>query len=443
MSTPSNSTSPLSQGDLRHVWNALAQFNITSAQEDIDAAVKHAKASVEDPSRQREDKAGALCVLASCHQQRYQISNSGPNDLDEAADATRAAVEIIIRGPPVPDSHVYFMNLERALCFRYREMKGKTPIEDSINIVASMLHLVPKGKRHYAFLLKVLSALYSVGYQHTEDSKYLDEAIDATQRAVSVVPVEHTFGRVLRRDLAKLHDKRFEKTQLISELDRFIGIFESLLAVSDSDGEKFGPAHELAAAFERRYELTSSPEDIEKAVEYGTSAVEFAPTTPLKDHPISAKHIAYHNLRIYATAYFSKTGNVPRPKQDILERSHIVRMLVKENAENKVQRLLDIAHAFQSLYENTNDVPDIEEALRLTMAAMQETNDSHAEWEVMQDSFRTRFRLWSEHTGKMPDLDMAIMAFEQNGGTYIPPGLVGDLRLKEPYMIDASEVPGE
>ena len=443
MSTPSSSTSPPSQGDLKHALEALARFNATSAQDDIDAAVKHAKASVEDPSKQGGDKAGAFCVLASCHQKRYQISNSGPNDLNEAVDATRAAVEIIIRGPPVADSHVYFMNLERVLCFRYREMKGKVPIEDSIKIVASMLPLVPEGKRRHAFLLKVLYALYSAGYQHTEDLKYLDEAIDAAQHAVSAVPVEHTFGRVLRRDLAQLHDKRFKGTQLISELDSFIDIFESLLAVSDSDGEKFEPAHELAAAFERRYELTSSPEDIAKAVDYGISAVEFAPTKPLKEQKIPAKPIAYHNLRIYAKAYFRKTGNVPHPKKSILERSHISGMLVEEDAEDKVQRLLDIAHAFQRLYEKTDDVPDIEEALHLTMAAMQETNDLHAEWEYIQDSFRTRFRLWSEHTGKMPDLDMTIMAFERNGGTYIPPALVGDLELKEPCIIDGSELSEE
>lgn len=51
--------------------------------------------------------------------------------------------------------------------------------------------------------------------------------------------------------------------------------------------------------------------------------------------------------------------------------------------------------------------------------------------------------MWSEHTGKMPDLDMAIMAFERNGGTYIPPALVGDLELKEPCMIDGSELSEE
>lgn len=118
-------------------------------------------------------------------------------------------------------------------------------------------------------------------------------------------------------------------------------------------------------------------------------------------------------------------------------------MLVQDNAEDKAQQLLGVARAFQRLYEKTNDILDIEEALRLTMAAMQETDDSHAEWEAMQDSFRVQFRLWSEHTGKMPDFDTAVMAFERNGGTYIPPGLVGDLGLKVPYMIYGGELPVE
>ncbi|PKY05167.1 hypothetical protein P168DRAFT_281501 [Aspergillus campestris IBT 28561] len=443
MSIPSNSTGPSSQGDLKHSLEALAKFNTTSAHEDINTAIEHAKASVEDPSRQGGDKAGALCVLASCYQQRYQASNGGFNDLDEAVNAIKAAVNITIRQPHVAGAQVYFINLERILCFRYRERKGKMPIEDSIEIVAPMLDLIQTGSPGHAFLLKILSALHSAGYEHTKDSKYLDEAIGVAQRAVSDAPVEHPLGRALRTELAQSLDKRFEKTQLISDLDSFIGIFESLLAVSDSDGEKFEPAHELAAAFERRYKLTSSPEDIAKAVEYGTSAVEFAPTTPLKGHPISARDIAYHNLRIHAKAYFSKTGNVPQPKNGVLERGHIVQMLVKKNAKDKAQQLLGVARAFQRLYETTNAIPDIEEALRLTMAAMQETDDSHAEWEAMQDSFRVQFRLWSEHTGKMSDFDTVVMAFERNGGTYIPPGLVGDLELKVPYMIYGGELPVE
>ncbi|EYE90963.1 uncharacterized protein EURHEDRAFT_416880 [Aspergillus ruber CBS 135680] len=445
--TPSDSNRASLQEDLGRVLEQLSKLEIGSLPAEINTTVDCVRASVHGSSRDETGKVLALTVLAAALQKRYQISISkDPSDLDEAVDVTRAAVEITIREPQefaIDDSQVYFINLERALCFKYEETKGEAQIEESVAIVVPLLDLVQQGSQFHAFTLKILSSLYSAGYNRTKTPEYLDEAINATNSAIAITPEYHPFGTVMRQVLAQLHDQRFERTNLLSELDSFISTLQELPEAQKDTLEQFEVIHELACAFERRHKLTGNIKDLEKAVKYGAAAVKIAPKSPLKGHPISARDVGVYNLRIHTKDYFRKTGDVPELDEHILKGAGIVEMLVNMDSENKTQQRYKIANAFQKLYERTNRVSDIEHALRFTMDTMQLIDDSQDEWGAIQDTFKAQFRLWSEHTGKMPDCEVTIMAFERNGGTYIPPESTEDLDLRVPYMIFSGELPVE
>lgn len=445
--TPSDSKRTSLQEDLERALEQLSKLEIGSLPAEINTAVDYARASVHGFSKDEAGKVLALTVLAAALQKRYQISTSkDPRDLDEAVDVTRAAVENTIQesqGSAIGDSQVYFINLERALCFRYEETKGEAQIEESVAIVIPLLDLVQQDSQCHAFTLKILSSLYSAGYNRTKTPKYLDEAIDATNSAIAITPENHPFRTVMRQVLARLHDQRFERTNLLSELDSFINTLQELPETQKDTLEQFEVIHELACAFERRHKLTDNIEDLEKAIKYGDAAVKLAPKSPLKGHPISARDIGVYNLRIHTKEYFRKTGNVPELDEYILKGAGIVEMLVNMDSENKIQQRHKVANAFQKLYERTNRVSDIEHALRLTMNTMQLIDDSQDEWGAIQDTFKAQFRLWSEYTGKMPDCEVMVMAFERNGGTYIPPESTEDLELRVPYVIFSGELPAE
>ncbi|KAJ5745269.1 hypothetical protein N7520_010451 [Penicillium odoratum] len=444
--TPPNSKRTTLQEDLGRVLKQLNALEVGSLPIEINSAVDCARAAAHDTTQDEAGKVLALTILAAALQKRYQVSTpKNPTDLEEAVDVTRAAVEITIRRSQessIKDSQVYFINLERALCFRYGT-KEEAHIEECVAIVIPLLNLVQQGSKCHAFTLKILSSLYSAGYNRTKNPKYLDDAIDVTNSAISIIPEKHPFVAVMLKVLAKLHDQRFEKTNLLSDLEIFISTLQELSEAHNDTLKKFDVVHELACAFERRHKLTENIEDLEKAIDYGTAAVKLAPKSSLKGHPISARDISVHNLRIHVKDYFRKTGNIPEIDEDFLEGAGIVGMLVNLDSDNKTQQRHKIAKALQKLYEKTNRVFDIEQALRLTLTAMQSIDDSQDEWGAIQDTFKAHFRLWSEHTGKMPDCEITIMAFERNGGTYIPPESTADLGLSVPLMIFSGELPVE
>ncbi|KAJ5999398.1 hypothetical protein N7451_007208 [Penicillium sp. IBT 35674x] len=443
---PSESKRASLQEDLGSILRQLSKFEIGSLSLEINDAVDRARGSVHDCSEDKAKKVLSLTVLAAALQKRYQISTSKDDcDLDEAVDVTRAAVEIIIlesREFDIEDVQVYFINLERALCFRY-DKKEDSGIEDPLSRVVPLLDLVQHGSQCHAFTLKILSSLYSAGYNRTKYTKYLDEAINVTNSAIAIAPKSHPLGNAMRQSLAGLHEQRFECTHLLSELDSFISNLQELSETREDKAEPFRVTHELACAFERRHQLTDNTEDLAKAIEYGVTAVGLAPRSSLEGHPISARDIAIHNLRIHTKYYFKKTGNIPELDEYIVRRAGISQVLCNLNHEDKTQQQHKVTKAFQRLYESTNSLFYIEHALRLTMNTMQSIDGSHDEWGPIQDTFKAQFRLWSEHTGKMPDCEVVLMAFESNGGTYIPPEQVPDLDLREPYIIFCGELPAE
>lgn len=444
--TPSESKRTSLQEDLGSILEQLNKLEIGSTAPDINNAVDSARASVHSCSEDETVKVLALTVLATALQKRYQISTfKDASDLDEAADATRAAVETSIcesREYDIEDVQVYFINLERAICYRYAKLE-ESEIEESVGRVVPLLELVRQGSQYHAFTLSVLSSLYKAGYNRTKRPEYLDEAINVTNSAIAITPKHHPFGTTMRQVLAGLHDQRFECTNALSELDSFLNTLQEISKTQKDSLEQFEVIHELACAFERRHALTHNTEDLEKAIAYGVTAVELAPRSPLKGHPISARDIAVHNLRIHIKDYFAKTGNLPELNEHIVTEAGITGLLCNIECENKLQQQHKVSKAFQKLYESTGAVFHIEHALRLTMQVMQSIDNSHDEWGAIQDSFKSQFRLWSECIGKMPECEISIMTFGSNGNTYIPPEQVPDLGLTEPYMIFSGELPDE
>ncbi|KAF9886247.1 hypothetical protein FE257_011860 [Aspergillus nanangensis] len=434
MSNERSAAAPL-ENDLARALEALQKFEIGSLQEDIDAAIDFARTYVQALPIDDKGRPGALTVLGTSLQRRYHTATEKDiNDLDETVNMAREAVELDIK-LHTGESHIYFENLERVLKFRYQEMRDATPqLDASTKVLHQLLDLTPKGSQYHAFTLNILSSLYSFGFKVTESLEYLDEAIATAKLAVSVTPQRHPFRAVMLEKLSDLHSVRFESTQSISDLDDVISVSkEAVEELPEGSGNQLQLINNVAVAFSRRYGLRNDVADIEKAIEYGQTSVKVAPTGSWGGRPFSQKELMLYNLRKDTRTYYERTGNVPRFDGDIIDSLNIIGMVVKD-CDNEVEKLCKLADAFHRLYEETNRVQEIEYAVMVTLEAMRNIDDSHEEWEAVQDYYRARYRVWSEHTGMMPDSEIAYMAFA-GGGSWIPPELTADLGLTTPCMI--------
>ncbi|KAL4747281.1 hypothetical protein BDW72DRAFT_206636 [Aspergillus terricola var. indicus] len=434
-SAPPSAESHQVQGGLARAITSLQHCRITSVDEDINAAVESAKAAVSALSTDGQEQAAALTVLAAAPQQRYRASSGERiNDLDEAVDAIRAAVEAAMQEPNRADAGgciIYFENLEGMLLFRYIEAKNQIAIEDSCNIANQLIARVEKGGQYQTLALKILCGLYEAAHKETEIRTYLEGSINAAERAVSIARPGSLLQEMLAA-LARLYDKRFDLTQFISDLDQSLAIHAERLRTIEDGPRKFIITQELSFGYGRRYAVTGSTEDMEKSIGYDQASIKIAPTAPTRGLPFSVRQ-----------KYFELTGQIADIEADLLEKLPILHWLAETEEASLLQRLRQVSDAFQRRYEISRRLVDLEYAIRATLAVFQKTTDEHAEWGALRDAFRVQLRLWSVQTGKFPESDLAILMLS-NGGSYLPPEELEKLgRLRTPYMIYGGELPVE
>jgi len=100
-----------------------------------------------------------------------------------------------------------------------------------------------------------------------------------------------------------------------------------------------------------------------------------------------------------------------------------------------------MADSLYRKYERTNDLSDLERALCMTVDAIQAADPSQPAWPALETSYRARYRVWSERTGKMPDAEVRSLQFEAKGTTWFPPELTPKMGLVVPVQIWTGDLP--
>ncbi|EAW13636.1 uncharacterized protein ACLA_043550 [Aspergillus clavatus NRRL 1] len=434
------------QDDLQLALEALEKFEIGLKQEDINRGIDCARAAVQSLLERNENPTDALTILGACLQRRYQTTTAkNIEDINEAAEAGRAAVERVIRGEHDHGPQVYMHNLQAILMFRFLESKDTAHLEDAFEIIRQLLNVAPQNGPLHALTLNMLCTLYSFGYNETKNEKYLEEAAIAAELAVSISPRKHPFRADMLEMLLDIKRIMYARDDSLENLDETIRVCKEIHEIHPpGHPNHLDLIHRLAASFTLRYRSTDNLDDLCKVIEYCQAALKIAPidlstgeSSPAEERSIGA----LHTLRRHIQIYFERTGDVPELDEHVID-SLYLQSLVSDEDEKAIAQLRKLADAFHRVYEKTGRVVDIEYAIMVTLRAMALVNDTHGDWEAIQDSYRARYRLWSDQTGKMPDREIVVMGFG-NGGSWIPAELADGLELKVPFIINAGELEEE
>ncbi|KZT57110.1 hypothetical protein CALCODRAFT_293869 [Calocera cornea HHB12733] len=120
--------------------------------------------------------------LGECYMIRYALSKN-PNDLTEAIQETHAAIET---STPGPEYHALLHRRSWALRLRFEVSHNMGDFEQSHRDLERALSLVVAlNHPKQAFYQSELGLLYTLHFQHSADTRYLDEALSWYLRAAT------------------------------------------------------------------------------------------------------------------------------------------------------------------------------------------------------------------------------------------------------------------
>ncbi|MGW0577153.1 CHAT domain-containing protein [Streptomyces sp. NPDC002920] len=118
-------------------------------------------------------------------------------------------------------------------------------------------------------------------YAETGNAADLDTAVTYGRRALDLATEPDPLRATLLQNVAVLHASRFEKTSVMSDIDRTLALTDEALAITRSlAGDPAPLLANRSAALWRRFLAFHRLEDLQQAVAEGTAAVDALPESP-------------------------------------------------------------------------------------------------------------------------------------------------------------------
>ncbi|KAG5219793.1 TPR protein [Salix suchowensis] len=212
-----------------------------------------------------KDKPRFLASLSSALKARFDRLKA-TSDGQDAITALRRADELA----PDDERHCasdkadHLLNLGSARYELFANTKHLKDLDDALESLCLCNALTPADNENKRIRLFLLSQIFSIRFDHHNDTKDRDEAISMQRQAVNLSLDDHADKGQWLTELGGMIFRRFEANSDLDDLNDSIAMLEwgnNLL----NDGHMTKPAYLtlLLVAFQRRYELLSDPKDLD------------------------------------------------------------------------------------------------------------------------------------------------------------------------------------
>ncbi|CAG8742622.1 1419_t:CDS:1, partial [Acaulospora colombiana] len=237
-------------------------------------------------------------------------------------------------------------------------------LEESLSLWRAAISALPDGHPDKASYQSNLSAVYLARYQLRNDMEDLDKSILAIRYAIRGTPTDDMHWVVYKYMASSLYYKRWLKTTQKEDLDRAIEAGRQSLAALPSK-HRYSSKYqaELATKLLARYEERGDLKDVDEAIELS------------KDAAVTFAHASYP----------------------------------AERTTTPSNRLVALSQAFLKRYEKTDEMSDLDEAIKharqaATMADKSRSAERHFVHFNLSSLIYTRF----ERLATLEDLDDSI-----------------------------------
>ncbi|KAH8879773.1 hypothetical protein GQ53DRAFT_755654 [Thozetella sp. PMI_491] len=433
----------------------LATFQISENIEDLDRAIALARTVAKDarsaPSGTVAAKARPAClnILGVLLNKRF-TARQDVSSLEDSVECVREAVESFT-DEDVEERSYYFFNLQAALTNRYKQTNETGHLVEAIDTAQRLTDRSAAGSADHVMSLDLLRVLCTLGFESTSDPTYLDRAIQAGESLIKHGTATSKLWLTTLNEIEWLLHHKYDITGDMVHLDRAVqlsrlGVASITTWNSSPEAQVYRPSslHNLVFSLLQRFQATNQDEDLLAAVDAhrkalaessGPEHAEFRSLLWADLHAIckavyvhrASFELLINDIMLDAVRIIESgdgpsyrlllcgPGDVPRPDQ--------------ESAEYMAQReaaatwLSGIAGRFELCFQRTGTTDDIELAVTMTFQALQLAGPLHPHWGKMETGQRSRWRMWSDHVGKIPDSEIKILAIG-DGGTWIPPEML-------------------
>ncbi|GAB2873892.1 CHAT domain-containing protein [Streptomyces deserti] len=244
-----------------------SKADATGAEADLDAAVDTAREALASTPAGSPDRPDMMNGLGMALRLRFTWLHRRA-DIDEAVALLRDTTQ----HDPAPP-HLY--NLGRVLLARYREFGDPADVDDAIAALRRSAGATQEGSAEQGVPLTVLGEALLARAQRTGSPDDAEEAVAVLRRASGLLTGFHPTARsgcLSTLGLALSH--RFDLTMSLADLDEAIEAFKEAVAVNPKAPDRVIDESHLGGVLMRRHGRTGDPDDLAQAMAWNRRALE-------------------------------------------------------------------------------------------------------------------------------------------------------------------------
>ncbi|KAI3322281.1 CHAT domain-containing protein [Xylariaceae sp. AK1471] len=345
------------------------------------------------------DRARILINLGLYLMKRYKETEN-VRDIDEAIELTRMALGITTGDSPRAE---YSIRLGQHLYKRYYSRHATADLEEAIRVTHIGLTMTPDGSDQAKPLGFLGLYLYSRYWRSTRTAADLDEAIRITRIAARVASETDSKKALYMSRLGSYLATRYSSTEDIADLEDSIQSMQASVDITPRGHSIRGPTlAKLAMEVALKYLRDKDISDLENAIRISWAAVdETAPESQ------TSRLLELHSLVLRK---YHDTDAI----NDLNELIQVDRLLLNAAPGNDPRRagyFATLGTRFRARYGSTGEKSDLEEAIRLTRAAMNEPAEDDWRRQRISKQLRVFLRDLSFGLGPTSHLQDAAVQF--------------------------------
>lgn len=380
------------------------QFERTDVLADLDTAIEHHRAAVEDILVGHPDRAGFLSNLGNALRLRFERTGA-LGDLDTAVEAGRQAVEAA-HGDDL-DRGMYQSNLGIALLSRSERTGVLADLEAAIGHLREGVDATPADDPDRGMYYSNLGNALQARFGRTGKLADLDRAIEHLREAVETTPAGDPDRAGYQSNLGMALQARFARTGDLADLN--LAIEHHWAAVEDAPVGRLARAgflSNLGNALQARFERTGVLADLDTAIEVGYQAVEDIPS----DHPNRAIYLS--NLGGSQEIRFGRTGDLA----DLDMAIEHLRAAVETAPADDPAYLSNLGAVLRARFERTWVLADLDTAIEVGHQAVQLTPADHPDRASYLSNLGGTLQIRFGWSGVQTDREAALSTFRRGAG---------------------------
>ncbi|KAF2722835.1 hypothetical protein K431DRAFT_283659 [Polychaeton citri CBS 116435] len=388
-------------------WEDIDYMDDTEYMERLERATNAARNAADAAPHDHPNRPFLLNHLRARIESQYDATGDATH-LERAVEAAQNVVDCT----PLdhPDRTAFFISLSSCLALRSEEKKDMKDLEQAIEIAQHAVDSAPPDYPRNSIVvawenLKIFLEMY---YKQTEKAEDLERVrlAEEAKQAIKSIPLDSPNLGLQTTDRRDRYMDHHEKISQAEDIDQAIEATQRAVDTTPiSCREHAIWLHDLAIKLKGRYEQASHIEDLERAIAACQQAIESMAFGYL------GWASALNTLGSLLLKRYEHRGN----ETDLAQAIELAQQAVDSTPVDDPQWASwsnNLGCMLQFRYGRTGEGNDLERAIKAAWQALEHTRDDDPDQAMRLENLATKLEKRYQRTGNREDLELAISALQ-------------------------------